>query len=733
MNRRFFFLLTAALLAGQFAWSNPDDQDSRIARLSYLEGKVSFQHASDADWSAASINFPMQPGDRVFTGSDGKAEIEFDDGSVFRLAENTDIELLSLRDDLIQLRIFSGLSTLSVAGKMEFEIDTPAAAFNTLRNGTYRFDVVENGDTDAIVREGELEAANNRFSRRIRQGELLHVEPGEYGLDHLSRYDRRDRWDDWNDRRDKEANAYGGGKYIPATVRIGASELGRYGRWVEIESYGYAWTPLRVDISWSPYSVGRWCYRPFWGWTWVSYEPWGWLPYHYGRWHRHARHGWCWIPGPAFAFNFWSPGLVVFYQGSGWISWGPLGPGDYYNIDSYHYNRRLHGHYLTQLRALHTRMAGDPFNRRVHGAFRTVEIDHFRNGVFGDRDRSPKWRNEAQPWRSGSLVRNRIDVRPTAASYSANPTRPAIRPARVNSLPAVVRSAPASRGGNHSRVAAISTPRGYSEIRPDRDRSRESRQGNVEPSTIWRVDRSGNRSNASDAGSQPQDRSRDSDRNEKRPGAGASPSDNRISRPQSAPSNQGSDRQNPPARRDDAGIRPRTNERSQGADSTQPQPGTKNPENEERNQSGQPDSRRARPRNNDNSQSNRILGPQSEFSDPGGVRQNPKTYQVPQTQYIKPRTVYVQPLKPSRPPDPEPKEVRTFSSRSQESAPATIKPLNANPNSRVDVSRFGGGSSVQAAPRSDPKSSGRESRNAENQNSSGSSDSSGGRHARSRR
>jgi hypothetical protein len=479
--RCFLFLITASLM-NFVALANPDeDSYSRIARLSYLEGNVSFQHASENDWSAASVNFPLQPGDRIYTGPNGRAEIEFDDGSVCRLAENTDIELLSLKDDLIQWRIFTGLSTLTVSSNLEFEVDTPAAAFNTLRMGAYRFDVVEDGSTDAIVRRGELEAANNRFSRRIEPGELLHIEPGGNGYDRMSRYDGRDQWDDWTDRRDAEVSAYADARYVPSNVTMGASELGRYGRWVSVDSYGSAWVPLHVDTSWSPYSVGRWSYRPRWGWTWVSYEPWGWLPYHYGRWYQHSRYGWCWIPGPAFSFNFWSPGLVAFYEGPGWVSWGPLGPGDYYNINNYYYNRRIFSYQLARLQSLHSRAPGDYFNRRAQGAFLTVEIDRFRNGVFGDRDRNSRRTNLDQPWRQGSPVRDRLSIQPVAASYSANPTRQAFRPAHTNSpLPAIVRSIPIVTGSNPNGYTRITNFAVRGENRQDNNRQREARPANAD-------------------------------------------------------------------------------------------------------------------------------------------------------------------------------------------------------------------------------------------------------------
>ena len=459
MTRRWFCFIAAACLAISISWASPqNDRYMRLARFSYIEGPVSFQHPSDVDWSAASVNMPLVPRDRIYTGRDGRAEIQFDDGSAFRLAENTDIEILTLDEDLIQIRVLLGLATLTLSGSADFEINTPAAAFNAVREGVYRFDVIENGDTDAIVRRGELEAADNEFSRRIKQGELLHVSPVSKGNPEISLYDRRDEWDEWTDRRTADLRAHGNRTYIPDNVYIGASDLGQYGRWITVESYGSAWVPYGVDSYWSPYSTGRWCYRPFFGWTWISYEPWGWLPYHYGSWYRSSYYGWCWLPGPAFAFNFWSPALVTFYSGPGWVSWCPLGPGDYYDVRRYHYNHGIYSHQMAELRGLHTRLPGEPFNRDVRGAFRTASVDDFRDGSFDSRNRNTRWGNVERPWSEGSLVRDRLPVQPTSKSYSAAPGRAAAGPRVTSTLPAVVRTVPERGSESQSRFTRITNP-----------------------------------------------------------------------------------------------------------------------------------------------------------------------------------------------------------------------------------------------------------------------------------
>jgi hypothetical protein len=456
MTRRLFsMILSASLTVLAASALAEDDSYMRLARLSYLEGHVSYQQSSDVDWSAASINFPLEPGDRIYTGEDGRAEIQFDDGSVCRLAENTDFEILSLKDDLIQIRILVGLATLTAAGSVDFEIDTPAAAFNTLRKGIYRFDIVENGDSDAIVRKGGLEAVNNGFSQRIETGELLHVRGAGDANPSLSQYNERDLWDEWNDRRDADLSAYADQDHLPNNVYIGASDMDRHGHWETVDTYGTVWVPYSVDDSWTPYSVGSWCYRPFYGWTWISYETWGWLPYHYGRWYRSPGLGWCWIPGPAFSFNFWSPGLVVFYTGPGWVSWCPLGPGDYYQVNNYYFNRKVYGYQLTQLRTLSVRLPDDPFNRHVRGSFRTVEIEQFKNGNFNDKSAGAKWKSIDQPWKQGSLIKDRLDVPPSPVSVKTAPSRPAIQPGLNISKAVVVRSNPSIRAGSGEQFHPI--------------------------------------------------------------------------------------------------------------------------------------------------------------------------------------------------------------------------------------------------------------------------------------
>lgn len=469
MARKLFSLVLVLGLCGSYGLAQSKDY-FRIARLSYIEGKVSFQHTDEVDWTAASINMALQPGDRIYAGGNGRAEIEFDEGSILRLAEGTDVEILATKEELIQLKILVGLCSLTSRSDVEFEINTPAAAFTTSEKGSYRFYIAENGDADGIVRKGSMDAVNNRFSKHISGGEVLHVPASDLEAESLGRYNQRDAWDEWSDRRNAEEIAVESRRYIADSVYYGVSDLDRYGSWAMVDSYGPAWVPT-VSVNWSPYWEGRWWYRPNWGWTWVSYEPWGWLPYHYGRWHYSGSIGWCWLPGPSFGFRFFSPALVRFYRGDSWISWYPLGPGDYYNVNNYHFNlqNRANVYYLNEMRLLQRRGPDDLINRGVHGGFRSVSTDQFVNGSLGARigNRNPI----LDPRQAGRIVTDNLDVRPTSKSYAPAPDRTADRPdAKARAV--VVRTQPEARSRGDRYIAItnpqISVPRSRTEQQPPR-------------------------------------------------------------------------------------------------------------------------------------------------------------------------------------------------------------------------------------------------------------------------
>lgn len=108
---------------------------------------------------------------------------------------------------------------------------------------------------------------------------------------------------------------------VQVSISIGGfyDELAPYGRWVDC-SWGGCWVPGGISRDWQPYSNGEWIYTEY-GWTWISYDPWGDDPYHYGTWAWTDLYGWVWIPG-----TIWAPAWVTWTYSDDYIGWAPLPP-----------------------------------------------------------------------------------------------------------------------------------------------------------------------------------------------------------------------------------------------------------------------------------------------------------------------------------------------------------------------------------------------------------------------
>src|ERR1700730_16318352 len=81
--------------------STDENPPSRVARLSFTKGNVSFLRAGLDQWSQATQNFPVTTGDRIYTDKKARAELEIGLYAV-RLSETTDLTVTNLNDQITQ-------------------------------------------------------------------------------------------------------------------------------------------------------------------------------------------------------------------------------------------------------------------------------------------------------------------------------------------------------------------------------------------------------------------------------------------------------------------------------------------------------------------------------------------------------------------------------------------------------------------------------------------------------
>ena len=335
--------LTAAMLltGAPSLWAQPPRSDqvqtaATPARISYINGDVSFWRPGAAEWTAARVNTPLAPGDSLYTGPNGNVEVQIGPRAFVRAAEGTQVGLDNQEPGFVQFRVTAGRASLDLgelARSQTVELDTPNAAFTIERTGYYHADVTADSTTFQTQRGGSATMTPaGGVAGTVAAGQQVVVTGTDAARVDVGPTPGLSEWDRWNYQRTAQLVASPSARYVAPDV-YGTQELDRYGSWQTVESYGSVWVPRAVATSWTPYSTGRWIWDPSYGWTWLDDEPWGWAPYHYGRW-VHAGGFWGWAPGPIVTRPVYAPALVVFLGGGVRLSvglplaWAPLAWGE---------------------------------------------------------------------------------------------------------------------------------------------------------------------------------------------------------------------------------------------------------------------------------------------------------------------------------------------------------------------------------------------------------------------
>lgn len=329
--------------------SDQDDPPTRVARLGYLQGTVSFQPAGESDWVDAVPNRPLTIGDQLWVDDNSRAELELG-SAVIDLGSDTGISFLNLDDNTIQVQLSSGAINIRVrrlGRDDDFEIDTPNQAFTINETGRYRIEASDDGTYSVVsVREGEGQSTGNGSTYTVQAGQRVTFDGTDTLNAQMENLGGPDEFDNWCYSRYYRYEHSSSARYVSNDV-VGYEDLDDNGDWRPAMGNGNVWFP-RVAAGWAPYRDGHWAWIDPWGWTWVDDAPWGYAPFHYGRW-AFLSGRWGWIPGPMEVRPVYAPALVVFVGGGGIgiggnVGWFPLGPREVY-VPSYRVSRG----YLTNI------------------------------------------------------------------------------------------------------------------------------------------------------------------------------------------------------------------------------------------------------------------------------------------------------------------------------------------------------------------------------------------------
>lgn len=369
----------------------PEDLSRGVARISLVNGDVSVRRGDSGEWVAAAVNAPVMTEDQISTGPNSRAEVQFDASNVLRIGAAAEVRLTQLEANRYQMELGHGIVTFTVLRPtgVNIEVDTPSVSVRPSRQGVYRITVNDAGETTVMCRSGEVEVFTPSGSQWVPSGRVLMAR----GADGNAEYQviaapALDEWDRWNQSRDQVMTQSQSYRNVPPGV-YGVEELDQHGDWVQADGYGSVWRPRVESPDWSPYSVGRWAWEDWYGWTWISTDPWGWAPYHYGRWFNDPRFGWCWYPGSFGARHYWSPALVAFIGfgrggggvgfGFGNVGWVPLAPHEPF---SRWWGRGNYGGFNRNINITNVNIYNTYRNARVRNGIASVAESDFRGGRF---------------------------------------------------------------------------------------------------------------------------------------------------------------------------------------------------------------------------------------------------------------------------------------------------------------------------------------------------------------
>lgn len=332
-NRRETWLLglmalaigTMALAPGVRAQNVQSPQ--RAVRLSDVYGSVTLSQDGKPITNQAMMNTPLFQGTQLTTPDDGRAEVQFEDGSVARIAPDSAMTLEKLDGQgtngnaVIVLNRGLGYFELQGSGQAgQMSVRFGDSVVTTTGFTILRVDM-DNPPGQLAVFSG-----NAHIDRGIALS--LDVHGGEsvtLNADDPTRYDlaesiESNSWDAWNSDRDQALAAEASQQNNSAVAgnsdngyvnsnNPAWNDLNANGNWYDVPGQGEVWSPYDASSpGWDPYGYGAWTPSPGFGYIWASGYPWGYLPYAFGAWNYYPSFGWGWAPGMGGYNPWWGMG-----------------------------------------------------------------------------------------------------------------------------------------------------------------------------------------------------------------------------------------------------------------------------------------------------------------------------------------------------------------------------------------------------------------------------------------
>ncbi len=307
---RLHAMVWTALACALLALPAAADSQARIVRLSDVQGTVQIDKNAGLGFENAFVNLPITQGIQLRTRENGRAEIEFEDGSTLRVTPNTTVEFsrLGLSDAgkrISTVDLVEGRAYVNWLGKSGDEFTLNFSHEKVELRQAAHFRVASSSSMAEIASfKNDVEVVGPSGTVKVDKKKMVTFDVNENDKSTLAKNFEEDPYDQWDKQSVEYHDQYSKNNSTP--YGYGYSDLSYYGGYTSLPGYGMMWQPYFTGVGWNPFMDGAWSWYPGMGFMWASAYPWGWMPYYYGNWMYAPGFGWGWQPG---GWNGWRGGI----------------------------------------------------------------------------------------------------------------------------------------------------------------------------------------------------------------------------------------------------------------------------------------------------------------------------------------------------------------------------------------------------------------------------------------
>jgi FecR protein len=302
-------ITTLALACALSALPAMADSQVRIVRLSDVQGTVQINKNSGLGFERAFMNLPITQGTQLRTLENGRAEVEFEDGSTLRLVPDTTVVFSRLSSNdasnrISTVNLVEGKAYVNWLGKSGDEFTLNFLGEKVELKEPAHFRVEDSPDTAEFANfRNTVEVAGPSGTLKVEKNKAVTFDATDT-QGKLTKDVKADPYDHWDAQSNDYHDQYA--RNNPSPYGYGVSDLSYYGGYSNVPGYGMLWQPYFAGAAWNPFMDGAWSWYPGMGFMWASAYPWGWMPYYYGNWMYAPGYGWGWQPG---TWNTWHGGF----------------------------------------------------------------------------------------------------------------------------------------------------------------------------------------------------------------------------------------------------------------------------------------------------------------------------------------------------------------------------------------------------------------------------------------